>query len=125
MSLEAKIEDLEARLLEAFSSNDLPTLDALLHDDLLFNIPNGQTISKTMDLEAFRSGNVQIASAIASDQQIQIMGDVAIVAVTITIMGSYYGQPMDGRYRYLRVWKMFGEDWKVVGGSCIQATTIS
>jgi hypothetical protein len=29
------------------------------------------------------------------------------------------GQEIDGKFRYLRVWKRFGDSWKVIGGSVV------
>ncbi len=116
----ADIQRIESQLLAAFKGNDLAALDALLHENLLFNIPSGQTITKTMDLEAYRSGNVRIDQAVATDFSTQIIGDTAIVTVTVTLVGRYYGQSMDGEYRYLRVWKMIGAQLQVIGGSCIR-----
>jgi ketosteroid isomerase-like protein len=116
----ADIQRIESQLLAAFKGNDLAALDALLHEDLRFNIPSGQTITKTMDLEAFRSGNVRIDQAVATDLSTQIFGDTAIVTVTVTLGGRYCGQSMDGEYRYLRVWKMIGGQLQVIGGSSIR-----
>jgi hypothetical protein len=48
-----------------------------------------------------------------------VIGDDVVVAVTVRIEGSYMGQEIDGKFRYLRVWKRFGERWKVIGGSVV------
>jgi ketosteroid isomerase-like protein len=116
----ADIQHHESQLLAALKGNDIATLNALLHENLLFNIPNGQTITKTMDLEDYRSGNVRIDQALATQLSTQIFGDTAIVAVTVSLVGSYYGQQMDGEYRYLRVWKKIGAQLQVIGGSSIR-----
>ena len=43
---------LEHRLIEGIKTSDLVLLDKLLHDDLLFMVPDGSIITKTMDLES-------------------------------------------------------------------------
>lgn len=54
-------------------------LDRILHDDLLFIIPNGQTITKQMDLESHRRGDMTVESLVPDFENIRILGDVATV----------------------------------------------
>jgi Domain of unknown function (DUF4440) len=101
------------------SANDVARLDDLLHDDLLFNGPDGSTGTKAMDLANYRSGNIQLRTVEASDRLLSAIGDVVVVAVTVAIEGSYLGQAVNGRFRYLRVWKRFDGAWRVIGGSVV------
>ena len=110
----------EKALLLAIKNRDIDSLDNLLHDDLLFNLPNGQTITKAVDLETHRSGQMTIFAIEAKEQQINIIGDTAIVAVMINLKGKYIDLPIDGIFSYLRVWKNFNNQWKVIAGSCIE-----
>ncbi|MDB5120791.1 MAG: hypothetical protein JWN56_2009 [Sphingobacteriales bacterium] len=115
-----QIKDCEARLINAFKVNDLLVFDELLHDDLLFNLPNGQTITKVMDMESHCSGNLVISSMAASEQVIRVMDDHAVVCVTIDMTGSYLNQLIDEKFRYQRIWKLVGTNWKIIAGSCIE-----
>lgn len=54
MTQEEQIIDCENRLLEAIKLGNIKVLDELLHDDLVFNIPTGKTITKEMDIENYR-----------------------------------------------------------------------
>ena len=58
MTQEEHIIDSETRLLNAMKASDIEVLDELLHDDLIFNIPTGQTITKPMDIETMGKMNV-------------------------------------------------------------------
>jgi ketosteroid isomerase-like protein len=118
-NLEAEIVERETALLHAMTTNDVALLDDLLHDDLLFNGPDGQTGTKAQDLANYRSGGIQLRRAEASDRLIRAIGDDVVVAVTVTLEGSYLGMRADGRYRYLRVWKRIGGAWRVIGGSVV------
>jgi ketosteroid isomerase-like protein len=109
----------EKKLLQAIRNSDIGVLDALLHDDLLFNLPNGQTITKAFDLDSYRSGKMHVNSLEATDQMIQVFEDSAVVCVTLALQGTYDGHAMDGIFRYIRVWKKFGENFKVIAGSAI------
>ncbi|MCV6629058.1 MAG: nuclear transport factor 2 family protein, partial [Flavobacteriaceae bacterium] len=73
----------EQELLNAMKNSDVQKLDELLHDDLLFNIANGQTITKTMDLETYRSGNMKISEVSATEHQIRFIHDNAIISLTL------------------------------------------
>lgn len=117
-----KIESIvnaEIELLTAIKNADIPTLENMLHDDLLFNLPDGQTITKEFDLNTYRSGKIKIEALEASDQIINRIDDVAVVSVIILLKGSYDGNPLNGTFRYIRVWKQFDENLKVIAGSCI------
>lgn len=116
---EAEIVAREDALLRAITTNDVALLDDLLHDDLLFNGPDGQTGTKAQDLANYRSGGIQLRRAESSDRLVSVIGDDVVVAVTVTLEGSYLGVRADGRYRYLRVWKRFGGSWRVIGGSVV------
>jgi ketosteroid isomerase-like protein len=118
-NLEAEIVARETSLLNAMTTNDVALLDDLLHDDLLFNGPDGQTGTKSQDLANYRSGGIHLRRAEASDRLVRAIGDVVVVAVTVTLEGSYLGMRADGRYRYLRVWKRVAGGWRVVAGSVV------
>lgn len=109
----------ETELLTAIKSGDIPVLENMLHDDLLFSLPDGNTITKEFDLNSYRSGKMKVDSLEASDQIINVIADTAVVAVTISLKGTFDGNPINGAFRYVRVWKQFGESLKVIAGSCI------
>ena len=112
-----QIIDCEKHLIKALENGDIEVLDRLLHDNLIFNIPTGQTITKSIDIENYRSGILKISNASASDQVIEIIDDIAIVAVTLHLKAKYLDQNIDGKFRYLRVWKLINNSWKVIAGS--------
>lgn len=116
----ASIINKEKEMLDAMLNSDVDKLSALIHEDLLFNIPSGQTVTKDLDLENYRSGNMKIKVISSSDQSINLIEDIAVVAATITMRGSYLAHILDGKYRIIRIWKLFGNDWKVVAGSSVQ-----
>lgn len=108
----------EQQLIDAMKHGNLEILDKLIHEDLLFIIPSGEVITKAMDMKAYRSKNMNITSITASEQTVSVVGDTTIVSVTIEMKGIYLGQPLDGTYKYLRVWRLFDSLWKVIAGSC-------
>lgn len=114
------IVNAEIELLTAIKNADVAALDKMLHDDLLFNLPDGQTITKEFDLESYRLGKMKIETLEASDQIINIIEDTAVVSVIILLKGAYDNNPIASSFRYIRVWRQFGESLKVIAGSCTQ-----
>ena len=114
------IISMEKEILDAMRNSDVKKLDELIHKDLLFNIPSGQTITKVIDLENYSSGNMKIEDISSSEQFINIIRDTAVVSATITMRGKYLEHIIDGKFRIIRVWKMFGNTLKVIAGSSIQ-----
>ncbi|WP_271785453.1 nuclear transport factor 2 family protein [Aquimarina algiphila] len=115
----------EQEILIAMKNCDVKKLDGLLHEELLFNIPNGQTITKSMDLETYSSGNMKIHEIKSSELEINLIAENAIVSLTIEMKGKYFDFSIDGKYRVLRVWKLFNDNWKVIAGSSNEIKTIA
>lgn len=111
------IANVEKRLLKAQVECDLIELDELLHDDLLFNVPGGITITKEMDLAAYRSANMIVESIIPGEYQISLFDDAAVAVVTVRLKGEFMKEPIDNETRFIRVWKNCNGKLKVIGGA--------
>ena len=114
------IIEMENQLLEAIKTSDIDTLDKLLHDDLLFITPDGQVITKQMDLASHRLGTMVVEELVSTIEQINLIENTAIVIVVYETKGKMLGNPIQGRFRYLRNWSIFDGQWKVISGSCTQ-----
>ncbi|MCD9576877.1 nuclear transport factor 2 family protein [Flavobacterium soyae] len=114
------IVNAEIKLLTAVKNADVSVLEQILHDDLLFNLPDGQTITKEFDLNSYRSGKMKIDSLEASDQIVNIIDNLAVVTVSVSLNGTYDNNPINGVFKYIRVWKQFDGHLKVIAGSCVQ-----
>ncbi len=120
MTQDEQIIECEKRLLEAMKRGDIKVLDELLHDNLIFNIPTGQTITKSMDIENYQSGIMTVSEILVSDQIIKSIDDISTVSVTLYLKAKYGDYLIDGKFRYLRVWKLSNNSWKVIAGSGFQ-----
>jgi hypothetical protein len=56
----------------------------------------------------------------SSELDINLIGENAVVSVTIEMKGKYFDFSLNGKYRILRVWKSFNNKWKVIAGSSIK-----
>lgn len=115
-----EITDLENKLLEAIKQSDISVLEKILHDDLLFVVPDGNVITKEVDLASHRSGEMVVEEIIPTIEQINLIEDTAVVTVVYDSKGSMLGNPIRGKFRYIRFWKQFPDGMKVIGGSCTQ-----
>jgi ketosteroid isomerase-like protein len=118
--IESKIKDLENQLVEAIKKSDIAILDQMLHNDLLFLAPNGQLITKAMDIASHQAGQMIVEELILTIEEINIINDNAIAIVVYSTKGTMLGNPIQGQFRYIRMWKQFTDGIKVIGGSCIQ-----
>jgi ketosteroid isomerase-like protein len=113
-----EIIDLEARIRTAQLRADVPALDALLADDLLFTGPDGTVGTKAQDLAAHESGAVRFRKHVPMELRVRRIGSAAAVTslrtrLTVEVAGTL----TSGEYRYTRVWAREGSrDWRVVGG---------
>ncbi|NMH89796.1 nuclear transport factor 2 family protein [Flavivirga algicola] len=114
-----QIVEMEQDILNAMKTNDVQKLDGLLHEALFFTIPSGQTITKAMDLETYSSGNMKISEILYSEQDINIIGDNAIVSAVVEMKGTYFDYSLNGTYKVIRIWKLFHDTWKVIAGSSV------
>jgi ketosteroid isomerase-like protein len=112
---ESRIQEVEERLRAAMLSSDVDALDELLAPGLFFTNHLGQLLGKEDDLASHRSGMLKVSELKASEQHVQIHGDVAIDSVRMQLSGTYNGEPANGDFRFTRVWAQSVEGaWRVV-----------
>lgn len=46
--------------------------------------------------------------------------DLAVVTLVMETKGKMMNMPIEGKFRYIRVWKKFANGVKVVAGSCTE-----
>lgn len=104
----------EQKLIEAYTKNDIETISAIYHDDLVFNTPDGRTITKTDDIESLRSGTLKIYEYYPSNYHIKVIDDIATVSVSIHIKGKMGDYDIANNFRFIRIWKRTDADWKLI-----------
>lgn len=111
----------ENKLFSAQLASNVEILDQLLHDDLVAVTPTGEIVTKEMDLDAHRAKTMIIENVSTEINDIKITGNnIALTVVTMTAKGKMTGMPIEGRFRYFRVWKRFDGTLKIIGASFIQ-----
>lgn len=110
----------ENKLFSAQLVSNVDALDQLLHNDLIAVAPTGQVLTKQMDLDSHKAKTMIIEDASTIIDEIKIAGDTALSIVTMTAKGKMMGTPLEGKFRYFRVWKRFDDELKVIGASFMQ-----
>lgn len=108
--------------------SDIEELDRLISPDLIYTNHLGQLLTKQDDLDAHRSGALDIASLKPSEASVRVIGKIAIATVRVQSSGSYAGSPIDGDFRFSRVWAKSSEQplekgvgkgsWQIVAAHC-------
>ena len=114
------VTEAENRLFSAQLASDVNVLSQLLHDDLIGVSPTGQVVTKEMDLDTYRNGVVSIEEASVSIEEIRLLDDTAVSVVDMKAKGKMMGNPLEGHFRYLRVWKYFDGTLKVIAAGFMQ-----
>jgi hypothetical protein len=109
---------LESRLREAQLDANVPVLDELIADELLFTGPDGRLATKAQDLDAHRSGAVRFRAHEPEELRIRRLdSNAAIVSLRATLTVEVAGAVITGNYRYTRIWaREDGKGWRVAGG---------
>jgi ketosteroid isomerase-like protein len=115
---EADILSLEKDYFAAVRAHDHETLSTMLHDDMLLLAPAGETLGKQAELDLYRTGKMKITSLKEKIEEIRIVEDSVVVTLFYETKGFISGQPFDGNYRYIRVWKHTDEGAKIIAASC-------
>jgi ketosteroid isomerase-like protein len=110
------IRSAESALRKAQLASDVAALDALIDDALVFVGPDGALYGKQDDLTAHRSGAIKIELLEPSEERIQEFGEIVVVSVRMEMRGSFNGAAFAGPFRYTRIWRAAGHDWRIVAG---------
>ena len=117
-----EIVSLEARLRAAQLRADVPELNELIADELVFAGPDGSLATKEQDLASHGSGAVRFLEHVPEQLRVRRVGsDVAITSLRARLTVQVDGAPVRGTFRYTRVWaRERGGPWRVVGGHVSQ-----
>ena len=116
---------LEAELRLAQLRADVPVLDRLIAEELLFTGPDGQLGTKAEDLAAHESGVVRFRTHEPQELRVRAVGDdVRVAALRAFLTVEVGGTPYSGVYRYTRVWaRERGSPWRIVAGHVCAVTS--
>ncbi len=109
---------LETRRYAAMTANDLDTLAALFHDDMIYTHSSGVVDSKASYIEALRSGRTRYLEVEQREQNVTLLGDVALVVgashieVDVVLNGEKVHKSLD--LRSLAAWTATAAGWQFI-----------
>ena len=114
MSNAAEILALEDKRYAAMTSNDLATLEALFHDEMIYTHSSAVVDTRASYLEALRSGKTRYKTAKRFEEKVRFAGDTALVTGRAEFEVELNGNPKTLRLRFLNVWTKTPAGWKFI-----------
>lgn len=109
-----EVEILEEQWRQAQLSGDIATMDRLLSDDYVGISMTGQVNTKSQQLNRIRSHTVVLSKIDLGEMKVKLVGSIAIVTVRASVEGTNEGAPMNGTFRYTRVYQHLPNGgWKI------------
>jgi ketosteroid isomerase-like protein len=109
----------EEKFLQAFRDANSSVVAELLHDDMIYNNAAGIVVSKKEDIEGFVAANPKIELVECLERSVQMFDDVAVATNITHIKGTFGGQPVEDKVRFLRTWKKFNGSWKIIAVAAV------
>ncbi|GAA3949788.1 nuclear transport factor 2 family protein [Actinoplanes auranticolor] len=112
---EKELRAAERRLQAAQLASDVPALDELLDDRLIFTGPDGALYGKQDDLRVHRAGTQVIDALHEEELTVLVAGRTGITWFLGGLRGSIDGTPFEARMRYTRTWVHDDEHgWRII-----------
>ena len=118
-----QIEQLEAQWRTAQLAGDIATMDHMMADDYVGITMSGQVTTKVQQLARLRDHTLVLTRLDVQEMKVKLMGQVAIVTVRVRAVGTSDVRPINGEYRYTRIYHQLPSgSWKITN---FEATRLS
>ncbi len=113
---EAQVRRLEEKWTAAYKERDLDVLSALLTEDFVITVEDGNTYSKAGYIAHSADPTVKVEVAELSDLRARVRGGgmLAVVTGAYHEMGRSAGKPYEYHDRFTDVWVRAGNGWRVL-----------
>ena len=109
-----EVEQLEEQWRTAQLAGDVAALDKLLSDDYVGISMTGQVNTKAQQLSRVRTHSFILTRIDLGEMKVKLVGQVAIVTVRASVEGTNEGVPMNGVFRYTRIYQHLPTGgWKI------------
>lgn len=109
-----QIEQMEAQWRTAQLSGDIVTMDHMMSDDYVGITITGQVTTKVQQLARLRNHSLVLTRLDMQEMKIKLVGQVAIVTVRARVEGTSSVRPINGEYRYTRIYHQVPSgSWKI------------
>jgi ketosteroid isomerase-like protein len=108
------IQRLEAQWRLAQLKGDIATMASMLSNEYLGIYSDGTLATKAETIGAVKAGTLRFTEMDVSDVKIRVFGTTVVVVSKARVEGTKDGEPIDGNYRYTRVYHRINGVWKIV-----------
>jgi ketosteroid isomerase-like protein len=112
-SLESEIRAADTSRFRALTEGDLPALERVLSDDLVYTHASGWRQTKAELLASLRSGELVYHSFSSDNLKIQVLGTAVVVTGHAAIKARTKGQELDVSSLYLEVYVKRDGRWQL------------
>lgn len=109
-----ELEQAELELQAAVLAGDADALAELLDDEVLYTGPDGSVVGKVADLEAHRSGLLDVRRFDVRSASARVIGDTGLTFIEADLAGTAGDQEFSAHLRYTRAWHLTDGSWRVV-----------
>ncbi len=118
-----EVSNLEWQFERAVVKGDLDFFHQILADDFTHTTQTGKFRNRAQWLANHKAGQSNYDALNTRQLVVHVYGDTAVVTATIQPQGrDSQGKPIEGQYRYLRVWVKHGDTWQVVAFQSTRVT---
>ena len=105
---------LEKKWNDAYKQGNVVTMNALLSDDYIITVEDGNTFSKPGYIAHNGNSTVHVHVSKMSDLKVRVHGNTAVVTGAYYEKGTEDGKPYEYHDRLTDVWVKTGNTWQVV-----------
>jgi len=99
---------------KALVDGDLIALENIFAEEFTHTSTSGEVIDRAAQLEQFKSGTLDMVSAVGSEEKVQIHSKTGIVIGRFDAKGTYAGKHFDSTERYTSVWVARDGRWQLL-----------
>lgn len=119
-----QVEALEEQWRMARLTGDVATMDKMLSEDYIGISMTGQVSTKAQQLDRAREHKFILTRLDLGEMQIKLVGAIAIVTSRADVAGTDEGLPVQGTYRYTRVYQRQPSGiWKITSFEATRVPT--
>ena len=108
------VRQLEQERFAAYVQGDVPALDRIFADDLVYFHSNGLSDPKAAVLQSFSSGDLKISRFEAEDLQVRQIANVMVATGLVHVELVNKGNPAKFDIRFTAIYASQGGQWRAV-----------
>ncbi len=113
-AIRKQIEKLEGQWGSAILSGSSTAIGTFLADSYVGIGPDGTILDKSGEIKAREDRQSHFQKLDVQERKIRVYGSTAVVTSRVHVEGLYSGSPLNGEYRYTRVWTLAHGQWHIV-----------